>query len=65
MPWQAVPALMVIAGAFTATGVLMRVVDEAAYGKVSFIFIICNLISYLKKIILLSFILYFFIIQIL
>lgn len=34
MPWQAVPALLVITGAFTATGVLMRLVDEVAYGKV-------------------------------
>lgn len=38
MPWQAVPPLIVIAGAFTVTGVLLRFTDEVAFGKVSFKF---------------------------
>ncbi|KAJ1429298.1 hypothetical protein B484DRAFT_419170 [Ochromonadaceae sp. CCMP2298] len=33
MPWQTAPALIVICGAFTATGLLLRLTDYVAYGK--------------------------------
>jgi hypothetical protein len=35
MPWQAVPPLLIIAGAFGLTGVLLKLTDYLAYGKVS------------------------------
>lgn len=34
MPWQIAPGLMIIAGAFTATGILLSLTDRLAYGKV-------------------------------
>ena len=34
MPWQSVPPLLIITGAFTATGLGLRAVDYLAYGRV-------------------------------
>ena len=34
MPWQTVPPLLIICGAFTATGLGILLVDNLAYGKV-------------------------------
>ena len=33
MPWQMAPGLLVITGAFSATGFLLRGVDNLAYGR--------------------------------
>tara|TARA_A100001035_G_scaffold243584_1_gene210679 strand:+ start:230 stop:466 length:237 start_codon:yes stop_codon:yes gene_type:complete len=33
MPWQMAPPLIVICGCFTATGVLLRGMDNAYYGR--------------------------------
>jgi len=37
MPWQSVPGFMVIAGAFTLTGLGLSFVERVAYGRVSFL----------------------------
>ncbi len=34
MPWQSVPPLIIICGAFTVTGILLSLTDKLAYGKV-------------------------------
>mmetsp|Transcript_26272 Transcript_26272/g.25111 ORF Transcript_26272/g.25111 Transcript_26272/m.25111 type:complete len:85 (+) Transcript_26272:103-357(+) len=33
MPWQTAPALIIIGGAFMATGVLLPLIDNIAYGR--------------------------------
>lgn len=35
MPWQSAPPLIIIAGAFTLTGLGLRGIDNLAYGRVS------------------------------
>ncbi len=35
MPWQSAPGLMIIAGAFTLTGVGLKAVDNFTTGRVS------------------------------
>jgi len=36
MPWQSAPPLIIIGGAFAATGLLLNGVDRLAYGRVRF-----------------------------
>ena len=33
MPWQSAPPLIIIGGAFAATGILLKGVDTLAYGQ--------------------------------
>ena len=40
MPWQMVPALTIIGGAFALTGTLLPIVDKLAYGKVSLLLLL-------------------------
>ncbi len=35
MSWQVVPGLAIIIGCFTATGVLLKGLDQLVYGRVS------------------------------
>ena len=37
MPWQSVPALVIISGAFSITGGLLMGIQYAAYGKPKFV----------------------------
>ena len=34
MPWQMAPPLIIIAGAFTVSGLGLSMIDKLAYGKV-------------------------------
>lgn len=37
MPWQSLPPLIIICGAFTATGLLLNGIDKLTLGRVSFL----------------------------
>lgn len=46
MPWQSVPPLIIIGGAFTAIGALVPLVDVLTHGKVILAILTTKAVSY-------------------